>query len=74
MTGYSGVTAWILFQRQGPDILVGIDGVRSDEQLAALIMDHPVGMRSSHALRPDYFLQRRGDLVEFVIGTVWFVR
>jgi hypothetical protein len=53
-----------------PDIPLAIDGVRADEQLAGLAMDHPVGGGAAEALGACGRFEAGVDFVEFVRGPV----
>jgi hypothetical protein len=51
-----------------------VDRVRTDEELAGLAVNHPVGRRAADALGADDLVQRRVNLVELVVGPEWLVR
>jgi hypothetical protein len=72
--GVAGVAPRHLDVGNHPHVAGAVDGVGTDEELAALAVDHAVGRRAADALRACDLPEVGCDLVELVGGAVGQVR
>ena len=66
VTCQSGVAAEHFTIWDSADFAIGIDGVRADEELLGLLVDHAVGWCAADGFGSNNLFELRGDLVEFV--------
>ena len=66
MAGVAGQAARHFLRRNGADLALRVDGVRADEELVRLAVDHAVGRRAADAFGPDDLPEVRRDFIELV--------